>query len=226
MPSGMPAAVAAQAAAICARVQGLDARLADMLVSALGAAGTEAAQDVLAAMRQDPNSTPALRTSATVALFQVARPGARMLGELVGGIDAAAELSGDQAMAVLLLGALAPRAGAIHRACLRPCNQWAIAPAPRGAWGAMDFEGCVKWQTAAAPVVRCRRRLALARWRGLLLLRLGPHLGLLRLDRQGGHLERDLAIHDLRLDVVWQVELALQDLLGERILKVLLDAAL
>lgn len=111
-------------------------------------------------------------------------------------------------------------------ACLRPCNQWAIAPAPRGAWGAMDFEGCVKWQTAAAPVVRCRRRLALARWRGLLLLRLGPHLGLLRLDRQGGHLERDLAIHDLRLDVVWQVELALQDLLGERILKVLLDAAL
>jgi hypothetical protein len=103
----------AQAAAICARVQGMDARLADMLVSALGAAGTEAAQDVLAAMRQDPNSTPALRTSATVALFQVARPGARMLGELVGGIDAAAELSGDQAMAVLLLGALAPRAGAM-----------------------------------------------------------------------------------------------------------------
>lgn len=134
MPSGMPAAVAAQAAAICARVQGLDARLADMLVSALGA-GTEAAQDVLAAMRQDPNSTPALRTSATVALFQVARPGARMLGELVGGIDAAAELSGDQAMAVLLLGALAPRAGAIHRACLRPCNQWAIAPAPRRCLG-------------------------------------------------------------------------------------------
>ena len=100
----------AQAAAIRARVAGMDARLADLLVSALGAAGTEAAQDVLAAMRLDAGSTPALRQSATVALFQVAKPGARVLGDLVGGIDAASELSGDQAMAVLLLGALAPRA--------------------------------------------------------------------------------------------------------------------
>lgn len=100
----------AQAAAIRARVVGMEARLADLLVSALGAAGTESAQDVLAAMRVDAASTPALRQSATVALFQVARPGARVLGDLVGGIDAATELSGDQAMAVLLLGALAPRA--------------------------------------------------------------------------------------------------------------------
>ncbi len=100
------------AADIQARVNaGMQTRLADMLVSALGAAGTEAAQDVLAAMRHDAASTPALRTSATIALFQVAEPTARVLGDLAGDLTRANDLAGDDAMAMLLLGALAPRAG-------------------------------------------------------------------------------------------------------------------
>ncbi len=99
------------AADIQARVNaGMETRLADMLVSALGAAGTEAAQDVLAAMRRDAASTPALRTSATIALFQVAEPSARVLGDLAGDLGRANDLVGDDAMAMLLLGALAPRA--------------------------------------------------------------------------------------------------------------------
>lgn len=96
---------------IAGRVAGLQERLADMLVSALGAAGTPEAQAVLANMRHTA-ATPALRTSATVALFQVAKPSARVLGDLLTDIDAAGELAGDPAMAMLLLGALTPRAGA------------------------------------------------------------------------------------------------------------------
>lgn len=86
-------------------------RLVDTLVSALGAAGTEAAQATLAELRHDASANPKLRTSATVALFQVAKPSARVLGDVIGDIGGAGELTGDDALALLLLGALAPRAG-------------------------------------------------------------------------------------------------------------------
>lgn len=97
------------AASIPARVAGMPERLADMLISALGAAGTDAAQDVLLALRGDAAATPALRTSATVAMFQVARPATRVFAALSRDVDGAAEFTGDTAMGMLLLGALAPR---------------------------------------------------------------------------------------------------------------------
>lgn len=93
---------------------GMEQRIGDMLLSALGAAGTEAAQEVLATMRRDAGLTAALRTSATLSLFQVAQPNARVLTDLAGDIADAGELTGDNAMAMLLLGALAPRAGEVR----------------------------------------------------------------------------------------------------------------
>lgn len=86
-------------------------RLVDVLVSALGAAGTDAAQTALADLRRDATANPKLRTSATVALFQVAKPGLRVMGDLVSDLSSAGQLEGDSALAMLLLGALAPRAG-------------------------------------------------------------------------------------------------------------------
>jgi HEAT repeat protein len=93
---------------------GLETRLCDMLLSALGAAGTDAAQQALAAMRLDASLPAAVRTSATISLFQLARPGQRVLSDLAGDLARAAELTGDDAMAMLLLGALAPRAGEVR----------------------------------------------------------------------------------------------------------------
>jgi HEAT repeat protein len=90
--------------------QGVDTALADVLLSGLGAAGSEAAQDLLANLRRDGGLAPALRTSATVALFQTGKPTPRVLNDLTADLHGAKELTGDNAMAMLLLGTLAPRA--------------------------------------------------------------------------------------------------------------------
>jgi hypothetical protein len=65
-------------------------------------------------MRRDPGLAPSLRTSATMSLFQLAHPNARVLGDVAADIASAPELTGDDAMAMLLLGALAPRAGEVR----------------------------------------------------------------------------------------------------------------
>src|SRR5690606_17203013 len=68
-------------------------------------------QDVLADMRHDPDLSVDLRRSATISMLQLAKPSERVLTDLARDIGRAGELVGDDAMAVLLLGALAPRAG-------------------------------------------------------------------------------------------------------------------
>ncbi len=90
---------------------GMDAHLGRMLLSALGGAGTIAAQDVLAALRADASLPGEVRTAATMALFQLAAPSPRVLGDLTRDLGGAREFTGDDALAMLLLGALAPRAG-------------------------------------------------------------------------------------------------------------------
>jgi len=92
---------------------GMETELADLLVSALGAAGTEPAQVVLADMRHDGSLPAAVRTSATISMFQLAHPNQRVLTDVVRDLGAAGDLVGDDAMAMLLLGALAPRAEGI-----------------------------------------------------------------------------------------------------------------
>ncbi|MEZ5966034.1 MAG: HEAT repeat domain-containing protein [Planctomycetota bacterium] len=89
---------------------GMETELADLLISALGAAGSDSAQAALADMRHDADLSAAVRTSATIAAFQVARPTVRLLGDVIGDLGGATTLAGDDAMAMLLLGALAPRA--------------------------------------------------------------------------------------------------------------------
>lgn len=103
-----PKAAAGVQAAVAA---GLETTLADMLISALGAAGSEPAQAVLATMRRDGSLPAAVRTSATMSMFQLAHPNERVLGDVLADIGAADALAGDDALAMLLLGALAPRAG-------------------------------------------------------------------------------------------------------------------
>ncbi|MEO6594127.1 MAG: HEAT repeat domain-containing protein [Planctomycetota bacterium] len=83
--------------------------LAGIALSSLGAAGTPAAQAVLAAVRGDRSLDAGVREAATIATLQLAEPSA----ELVAGLakDAGEDFDG-RAGALLMLGALSSRSSA------------------------------------------------------------------------------------------------------------------
>jgi hypothetical protein len=94
------------AATIAERV--LDGQLtgdaARVALSSLAAAGTDQAQQILAAIRANPAASAEVHDAATICLIQLARPN----GEIVAGLATEAAAAGQNAM--LVLGALAPRA--------------------------------------------------------------------------------------------------------------------
>lgn len=77
-------------------------------IGALGAAGTAAAQEALLALRAD-GVAPAMREQATTACLQLAEPGERLMQSLT---DEARSGAASRATSVMVLGALARRAGA------------------------------------------------------------------------------------------------------------------
>ncbi len=83
-----------------------------MLLSALGNAGTAPAQDVLAGFFADALLEPSLRESAVVAMMQLQHPKAGLLSALAAGVQELAEVKAVDALAVLVLGALAARSDA------------------------------------------------------------------------------------------------------------------
>jgi hypothetical protein len=94
------------AATIAERV--LDGQLtgdaARVALSSLAAAGTDQAQQVLAAIRANPAASAEVHDAATICLIQLARPSS----DIVAGLATEAAATGQNAM--LVLGALAPRA--------------------------------------------------------------------------------------------------------------------
>jgi hypothetical protein len=150
----------ALAASFPSRVLGMPAQLADLLISALGAAGTEAAEGVLLAMRGEAGSTAALRTSATVALFQLGKPSARVFAALVGDLEGGAEFTGDRAMGMLLLGTLAPRAGAAATGAADPFTALLGLEGASSAQGRADLWLNALGNTGAPAIVpHCERHL-------------------------------------------------------------------
>lgn len=85
----------------------LTGTLAATALSALGAAGTDAAQQTLAAVRTDRTLDFDVREAATVSLLQLPKPSAALVAGLAA--DAHADFDGRQG-AMLVLGALAERA--------------------------------------------------------------------------------------------------------------------
>jgi hypothetical protein len=84
----------------------LQGELAGVALSSLGAAGTDAAQSVLAAVRSDRSLAADVRQAATISALQLDHPSA----ELTAGLVRDASSDGDgRGNAMLVLGALAPR---------------------------------------------------------------------------------------------------------------------
>jgi hypothetical protein len=84
----------------------LGSEASDLVVGALGAAGTAPAQQVLAALRADPTVDTQLREATTISCVQLAAPVPELVAGLCDGA-AAGELDGTS---MLVLGVLAPRA--------------------------------------------------------------------------------------------------------------------
>jgi HEAT repeat protein len=100
-----PRAAAAIAEQVGART--LQGNTAAAAISALAAANTDAGQQALLELRSHADLDLSVRQAATIAMFQLATPSPATLATLAG--DAAG--NGDLTGAMLVLGALAPRAG-------------------------------------------------------------------------------------------------------------------
>lgn len=101
---------AATALALAQQVgtRALQGNAAAAALSALAAANTEAGQKALLGIRADTTLPGDVRQAATIAMFQLARPSAEALSALAND----ASQAGDATGAMLVLGALAPRAEA------------------------------------------------------------------------------------------------------------------
>jgi hypothetical protein len=110
-----PGAAAAIGEAVGTQALGGDA--AALALSALGAAGSEAAQSVLARVRRDGGLPAAVRDAASVAMLQLAQPTDEVMGALVADANGAGD---DAQSALLTLGALAPRAAAAGAGATAP----------------------------------------------------------------------------------------------------------
>lgn len=89
------------------RHQAIGEAAARVGLGALGAAGSPAAQDVLADCCRDTSLPAGLREAATIACVQLAEPSPRVLGNL---LEVAASDAGHRGSALLVAGALAGRA--------------------------------------------------------------------------------------------------------------------
>ncbi len=103
-------------------------------IGALGAAGTVAAQDALLALRDD-RVAPPMREQATTACLQLAEPGARLLQSLA---DEARSESGLRSNSLLVLGALAGRAGSPNEGGPSPLANLLAMEAGFAARGELD----------------------------------------------------------------------------------------
>lgn len=139
---------------------GLDAHLGRMLLSALGAAGTDPAQTALAALRSDSALPADVRSAATMALFQLAQPNERVLGDLTQDLGRAAEFTGDDALAMLLLGALAPRAGEVRVEGRAPMDVLLALEGRAQQQGRLDLWLDALGNTGTADVVPHAQRMA------------------------------------------------------------------
>jgi hypothetical protein len=90
----------------------LDPRLGGLVVTAMGAAGTDAAQTALSATRAATGLSVELRETACVAMLQLANPKPELIAGVARDLDAARGLDGLDAVNVRLLGALASRSDA------------------------------------------------------------------------------------------------------------------
>lgn len=92
---------------LATRQLGLEA--AQVALGALGAAGTEAAQRVLVDVRADASLGADVRQAATIACLQLEKPNEALLAGMVADAGGDSDLRGPS---MLVLGAVAPRAGA------------------------------------------------------------------------------------------------------------------
>lgn len=86
----------------------VDDGVAHVAIGSFGAAGTAAAQGALTALRSDPAVAPALREAATISCLQVGAPTSALVEGLFHDAGGESALRGQS---LLVLGALAPRAG-------------------------------------------------------------------------------------------------------------------
>jgi len=91
-------------------VQGL---LGNMLLTAVGAAGHDTAQDVLMAVRTNSRFNAATRQVATIAMTQLAKPRKDVLVGLVSELRPEGQFENHDASALMLLGTLASRNGEV-----------------------------------------------------------------------------------------------------------------
>jgi hypothetical protein len=134
----------------------LDEAASRAALGALGAAGTPAAQRALAELRADAGLAPALREAATVACLQLAAPEP----QLVAGLCADAAGSGElRATAMLVLGALAPRASALRVSERSPFEALQAMEAQAEARGELDTWVLAMGNTRAAAALPIAQRL-------------------------------------------------------------------